>query len=243
MHLPGEALTAGAMAVLPVWTPGSYLVRDYARFLDRLILKDADGEPVPVEKVGTHRWRIPPRRTGCVLTYRLFCNDLTVRTNHVDAAHAHLVGAASFLYLEGQQDRPFRIQFQGWPGTWRVATGLPEEGGVYQARNHDELVDSPFELGTFRLHRWQCTGSAFELAITGEHCGDESRLLEGTQRIVEVCARLFGGFPFPRYVFLLTFSPGARGGLEHRDSTSLLADPFAFDKPEGYYEALHAHRP
>jgi len=243
MRLPAGTLAAGAVAALPVWTPGSYLVRDYARFLDRLVLKDSEGRLLPVDKEGTHRWRIPPCGTACTLIYRLFCNDLTVRTNHVDASHAHLLGSATFLYLEGQQERPFRIQFQGWPGTWRIATGLREEKGAYHASNHDELVDSPFELGNFRLHAWTCEGAAFEFAITGEHCGDESRLLEGTQRIVDVCARMFGGFPFPRYVFLLTFSPGARGGLEHRDSTSLLADPFSLDKPEGYYElfTLIAH--
>lgn len=243
VQLPAGALVAGAVAALPAWTPGSYLVRDYARFLDRLVLKDAQGETLPVEKLDKQRWRLPANESRCVLTYRLYCNDLTVRTNHVDAAHAHLVGSASFLYLEDQRDRPYEVQFQGWPGDWRVATGLPQGKGIFRAKDYDELVDSPFELGTFRLHEWKSGGTAFELAITGEHCGDEPRLLEGTQRIVEVCGRMFDGFPFDRYVFLLTFSPGARGGLEHRDSTSLLADPFALDKPEGYFElfTLIAH--
>src|SRR5512145_3068230 len=67
--LPAGALSAGAVVALPVWTPGSYLVRDYARFLDRLTLQTPEGKPVPIEKVGTHRWQIPPCRTGCTLTY------------------------------------------------------------------------------------------------------------------------------------------------------------------------------
>src|SRR5512145_807344 len=133
LHLPAGAVSAGAVVALPVWTPGSYLVRDYARFLDRLAVKGPDGRPVPFVKEGTHRWRIPPCRTGCTLTYRLFCNDLTVRTNHVDAVHAHLVGSATFLYLEGQPERPYRVRFEGWPGTWRIATGLQEECGEYLA--------------------------------------------------------------------------------------------------------------
>jgi predicted metalloprotease with PDZ domain len=114
---------------------------------------------------------------------------------------------------------------------------------VYCAKDHDELVDSPFELGTFRLHEWVCGNTIFEFAMTGDHCGDESRIVEGTKRIVDVCRQMFNGFPFERYVFLLTFSPGARGGLEHRDSTSLLGDPFALERPEGYYElfTLIAH--
>jgi predicted metalloprotease with PDZ domain len=243
LSLPADAVAEGAMAALPTWTPGSYLVRDYARFLDRVVLRDPKGKVLPIEKLDKQRWRIPALKAGGTLTYRLYCNDLTVRTNHADASHAHLVGSASFLYLEGQQGRPCDVRFEGWPKGWQVATGLPSHGGVFQARNHDELVDSPFELGTFRRHEWWCGKTAFEFAITGEHCGDETRILEGTQRIVDVCGRMFGGFPFDRYVFLLTFSPGARGGLEHRDSTSLLADPFALDRPEGYYDlfTLIAH--
>ena len=194
-------------------------------------------------KLDKQRWRVPALKTGGTLTYRLYCNDLTVRTNHVDSSHAHLVGSASFLYLEDQHDRPYDLQFHGWPRTWQIASGLPADQGHFHAKDHDELVDSPFELGTFRLHEWDCDKTAFECAITGEHCGDEGRIVEGTKRIVEACGRMFSGFPFDRYVFLLTFSPGARGGLEHRDSTSLLADPFSLDKAEGYYDlfTLIAH--
>lgn len=243
MHLPPEAVAQGAVAALPAWTPGSYLVRDYARFLDRVVLRDHLGRTLAVEKLDKQRWRLPALPKGGVLTYRLYCNDLTVRTNHVDGLHAHFVGSASFLYLEGQQGHASEVRFEGWPQGWKVATGLPSKRGTYLAKDHDELVDSPFELGTFRKHEWACGKAAFEFAITGDHCGNEARIIEGTQRIVEVCSELFGGFPFDRYVFLLTFSPGARGGLEHRDSTSLLADPFALDKPEGYYElfTLIAH--
>ncbi len=243
MHLPPEATGQAAVAALPAWTPGSYLVRDYARFLDRVSLKDDQGRNRAVEKLDKQRWRLPALPKGGVLTYRLYCNDLTVRTNHVDSVHAHLVGSASFLYLEGQQDRSTEVRFEGWPQGWKVATGLAAKRGTYLAKDHDELVDSPFELGTFRKHEWTCGKVAFEFAITGDHCGDEQRIVEGTKRIVDVCGGMFGGFPFERYAFLLTFSPGARGGLEHRDSTSLLADPFSLDKPEGYYElfTLIAH--
>lgn len=243
MHLPPEATARGTVVALPAWTPGSYLVRDYARFLDRVSLKDDRGRNRAVEKLDKQRWRLPALPKGGVLTYRLYCNDLTVRTNHVDSAHAHFVGSASFLYLEGQQDRSTEVRFEGWPQGWKVATGLAAKRGTYLAKDHDELVDSPFELGTFRKHEWTCGKVAFEFAITGDHCGDERRIVEGTRRIVDVCGRLFDGFPFERYAFLLTFSPGARGGLEHRDSTSLLADPFTLDKSEGYYElfTLIAH--
>jgi predicted metalloprotease with PDZ domain len=243
LTLPGDAAQAGAVLALPAWTPGSYLIRDYARFLDRLRARDEAGRELVLEKLDKQRWRVPPAQGPVTVSYRLFCNDLTVRTSHVDLEHAHLAGAAAFLYLEDQPGRPYRVRFQDWPGTWGVACALPEDGEGFLAPDYDALVDSPFELGTFRLHAFGHRGCEFRLAVTGRHAGDESRIVEGTRAIVEVCAELFDGLPMTRYLFLLTFSPRARGGLEHRDSTSLLADPHALDKPEGYYDlfTLIAH--
>ena len=243
LRFPPEAVAGGAVATLPAWTPGSYLVRDYARFLDRLTVEDGAGRPSPFEKVDKQSWRLTGAPDGLKVTYRLFCNELTVRTNHVDAAHAHLVGAASFLYLEGQTARPCVVKFEGWPKGWRVASALPRRDGGYLAADHDTLVDSPFELGTFRMHTFRVRGCDFQMAITGQHPGDEARIVAGTEAIVGACARIFGGLPFRRYLFLLTFSPRIRGGLEHKDSTSLLADPQQLERAEGYYDlfTLIAH--
>jgi predicted metalloprotease with PDZ domain len=243
LALPAEAVARGAVLALPAWTPGSYLIRDYARFLDRLTAVDADGQPLALEKLDKQRWRLAAGRGGATVSYRLFCNELTVRTNHVDAGSAHLVGAATFLYLEEPGPRPFRVAFAGWPGDWRIATALAPAGDGYLAADHDTLVDSPIELGRFRMHSYSQQGCDFRFAISGDHPGDETRILAATQAITAACAAIFGGFPGPRYLFLLSFCPGMRGGLEHRDCTSLLADPQQMEKAEGYWDlfVLIAH--
>lgn len=243
LAFPHGMAEEGAVLSLPAWTPGSYLVRDYARFLDRLRVVDGEGRPVPFEKLDKQRWRIAPAQGVLTVTYRLFCNELTVRTNHLDATHAHFVGAATFLRMEGREATPWHLTFPDWPRSWRAATALRREGGAFHAPDFDTLVDSPVELGTFHAHTFQVRGCEFLLAVTGHHAGNEERIAEATRAIVDVCAGIFGGFPFQRYVFLLTFSPRIRGGLEHRDSTSLLADPHALERPEGYWDlfTLIAH--
>jgi predicted metalloprotease with PDZ domain len=234
LALPAEAVAQGAVAALPAWTPGSYLVRDYARFLDRVRAQDGRKE-LHLEKLDKQRWRLPASKRDLRIRYRVYGNDLTVRTNHVDATHAQIIPAATFLYLEGQLDRPLEVRFEGFPPDWQVASALPQQEGAFLARDFDTLVDSPFELGTFRSLGFRSGGTAFELAMTGEYNGDEGRVLSAIQKIVEAAGAVFGGFPFQRYLFLITFTPGQRGGLEHRDCTSLLSDSHAFDKPEGYY--------
>ncbi|HJV39616.1 MAG TPA: PDZ domain-containing protein [Geothrix sp.] len=234
LTVPAEALGSGAVAALPAWTPGSYLVRDYARFVDRVRMLEGRRER-PLEKLDKQRWRVPASKRDLVLRYRVYGNDLTVRTNHVDAAHAQIIPAATFLYLEDQLDRPVEVRFEGFPGDWKVASALPQKQDARLAKDFDTLVDSPFELGAFRTRSFKTGGTAFELVFTGPHNGDEGRMAEATRKIVEAAGAIFGGFPFKRYVFFFTFTPKLRGGLEHRDCTSLIADSHAFDKPEGYF--------
>ena len=232
--IPAEAVAQGAVAALPAWTPGSYLVRDYARFVDRMRFIDGLRE-VPLEKLDKQSWRLPASTQDLRLRYRVYGNDLTVRTNHLDATHAQIIPAATFLYLQGQLDRPVEVRFEGFPAAWKVASPLPRKSGAHLAKDFDTLVDSPFELGTFRSRIFTSGGTTFDLAFTGAHNGDEDRIAEATQKIVAAAGVIFGGFPFQRYLFLFTFAPKLRGGLEHRDGTSLIADSQAFEKPEGYF--------
>jgi len=234
LTFPTDALTQGAVAAMPAWTPGSYLVRDYARFVDRMRVLEGRKERA-LEKLDKQRWQLPASKRELTVRYRVYGNDLTVRTNHVDATHAQIIPAATFLYLEGQLERPVTVAFEGFPSHWKVASPLPLKQGAYLAKDFDTLVDSPFELGTFRTRRFKQGGTTFELAFTGEHNGDEVRITEATEKIVAAAGAIFGGFPFQRYVFLFTFTPKLRGGLEHKDCTSLISDSHAFDKPEGYY--------
>ena len=116
-----------------------------------------------------------------------------------------------------------------------MASALPQKQGAHLAKDFDTLVDSPFELGAFRVRSFKAGGTTFELVFTGRHNGEEGRMADATRKIVEAAGAIFGGFPFRRYVFFFTFTPKLRGGLEHKDCTSLIADSHAFDRPEGYY--------
>src|ERR1700690_888598 len=158
LSFPVEAVAQGAVAAMPAWTPGSYLVRDYARFVDRVRVLDGRMER-PLGKLDKQRWQLPPSKRDLVIRYRVYGNDLTVRTNHVDATHAQIIPAATFLYLEGQLDRPVEVRFEGFSTGWKVASPLPLKDGAFLARDFDALVDSPFELGTFRLHSFHSGGT------------------------------------------------------------------------------------
>jgi predicted metalloprotease with PDZ domain len=240
----GRALGEPVVLFMPVWTPGSYLVREYARCIESL---SAD-PPARVTKLRKNAWRIEPRGAArIVVRYRVYANELTVRTNHVDETHAFLVGAALFLTIEGAEQLGAIVEIDA-PREWRVATSLPVAPGEgagphrYRAPDFDTLVDSPIEIGTHREERFEVLGKHHRYAIWPAGAigdADVHRLVDDTRTILEQEARLFGGgLPYEAYNLLLHLSPRGRGGLEHCDSAALVAPPTSFATRDAYLDLL-----
>jgi predicted metalloprotease with PDZ domain len=223
---------------MPVWTPGSYLVREYARHVEGL----AAAAPARAVKIRKNAWRLETGGARKVsVRYRVYANELTVRTCHVDETHAFLVGAALFLGVEGRLDLPARVEIDA-PATWRTATSLASSEGGLLAPDFDALVDSPIEVGLHREERFAVLGKSHRWAIWPPEGVPERKLpdlLKDTATIIEQEARLFGGgIPYDAYQLLLHVSPRSRGGLEHRASAALIASPASFTSREGYLDLL-----
>lgn len=234
LERPGEALELS----LPVWTPGSYLVREYARHLEGVEASDEAGQPVAVERLDKQRWRVLAGGAARVtVRYQVYANDLTVRTCHVDATHAFLSPAAVFLSARGREGSPHQVEVE-LPAGWRVATALPGGPTTFTAADYDELVDSPLEIGLQRVATFEALGRPHELVVWGRGDLDLPRLAADVQRIVEAHGAFWGGLPYRRYVFILHLTAKGRGGLEHLDSTVLLVPRLGFTTAQGYQDVL-----
>jgi predicted metalloprotease with PDZ domain len=225
---------------LPVWTPGSYLVREFGRHLQELECCTPDGKPLPVRKVDKATWRVDAREAAAVVArYRVYANDLTVRSAHLDDTHGFFNGACVFLVHPPLALAEARVTVEP-PEGWRVTVGLPEvRDNVFAARDYDELVDSPFEVGTHELCEFEAQGKCHRLAIWGEAPIARDVLLSDMHKIVDTAAAIFGdGVPYDDYTFLLMLAPNQYGGLEHMKSCALLASPFTFAPRKKYEEFL-----
>ncbi|HTS01937.1 MAG TPA: PDZ domain-containing protein [Thermoanaerobaculia bacterium] len=253
---PGKAAEAGGTLdlVLPVWTPGSYCVREFSRHIRDFSAKESSSKgrggrtPIEAVKVEKNRWRLtlPSKKSESPvllsISYRVYAHELSVRTSHLDSTHGYGNGANLFFYVEGRKDEPQEIAFR-LPRGWRTSMALPSKGGVFFASSYDELVDSPFECGTHRTIDFTVKGVPHTLAIWGEGNEEPARLVRDLRKLVREASALFGGLPYARYLFLLHLAPGARGGLEHRASQSVSLDPWTF-RPEKAYRGsilLFAH--
>lgn len=224
---------------MPVWTPGSYLVREYAKNLQDFSAEMTDKkQSLPICKVAKNHWQIETASTSKItVSYRVFANELSVRTNHLDATHGYFNGAALFLFIPGFEQQPIQITITLPKSEWQVTTTLPLVSGqanTFEAKDFDTLVDSPFEVGSHQIYNFEVLGKPHQLAVWGQGNLNPEKLIEDTQKIIEVEAKIFGGLPYDRYLFLLHLTNNSFGGLEHKESCALIYSRFGFRAKEKY---------
>ncbi|HUS63786.1 MAG TPA: PDZ domain-containing protein [Kofleriaceae bacterium] len=231
---------------MAAWAPGSYLIRDYARYLRDLVVTDAaTGRALEATQIDKRTWEVAPGGAAEVLVrYAVYGHELTVRTNHIDATHAFLHGPATFLFPTAARDRAVEVEVVA-PDGWPVVTGLEPLAGAqhrFTAAGVDELLDCPIHAGRVELRAFEAGGRPVRLAVWGHTETAAIFTLDHLARdvgaIIDAQAAKLDGLPCPHYTFILMLSPGAYGGLEHRNSSANLNTPFAFTGPKAYYELL-----
>ncbi len=219
---------AGLVVSLPVWIPGSYLVREFARHLSGLVARQG-GRAVEVEQIDKASWRVASRGAATLtLGYDIYAFDTSVRAAWLDARRAFFNGTSVCLRVHGREDEPQRLRLGALPRGWQVATAL--RGGArsgWEAADYDELVDHPVALGTFWRGGFTAGGVPHEFVVEGALPSfDGARLLADAKRICDTQIAFWHGRkapPFERYVFMLNAVDDGYGGLEHRASTALVA--------------------
>ena len=221
--------------MMAVWTPGSYMVREYSRHVETVSAAGADGRAVSIEKTDKNRWRVAAGGARTItVKYRVYAREMSVRTNWVEADFAMINGAPTFMTLADGARRPHEIAIEPARG-WRVSmTALPGAGGThrYRAPDYDALVDSPIIVGNPAVYEFTVDGKRHHLVNVGEAgVFDGARAAKDVETIVRAQQRMWGSLPYDRYVILnvLASVPGQipGGGLEHMNSTLLMAGRWA----------------
>lgn len=226
--------------VMPTWTPGSYLIREFGRNVLSFRPEDGAGAPLGWTKVDKHTWRVDPPADGTVrVRYQLYAHELSVRTSHLDASHGYVNGASAFLYAAGREREPVVLEVEA-PEGWRITTGLPktDRPEVFRAVDYDELVDCPLEIGTHELAVWEQEGRTHRFAVWGRGNLQLDRLVADTRKVVSAAKELFGELPYDEFTFIVHLVPGQYGGLEHRNSTSIMLDRWGFRGTLEYERAV-----
>lgn len=243
-----DPVASEELLVLPVWTPGSYLVREFERHVQDFVATDAKGQSLSWEKINKDTWRIMTNGArDWRATYRVYCNELSVRTSEVNSSHAFWNNATLLMYPAGFLHAPATLHILT-PQPWQVATGLPPVPGqknTFRAENFDVLYDSPVEVSNFKTILFEVKGVPHRIVIDGEGNYDPERMRADVKKIVETEVELMGGdIPYHDYTFILHLRSNTGGGLEHLNSTALGYPRFGFGpEPKERGEGVNSASP
>ncbi|AQZ98308.1 peptidase M61 [Comamonas kerstersii] len=222
---------AQQLVSLPVWIPGSYLVREFAKNLQELNARQ-NGQPIAVQQLSKHQWQLDCSANAPVeLSYLVNAYDTSVRTAWLDQRRGFFNGTSLLLRVHGQEAQPhqLRISPSAQVPDWKLATGLSavevdaQGFGTYTAGNYDELVDCPVEMGNFWSSSFTARGVPHRFVVAGAPASfDGERLLRDAQKVCEAEIDFWGVAPHSSYVFMLNVTHDGYGGLEHCNSTALI---------------------
>ncbi len=214
--------------MMPVWTPGSYLVREYSRQVEQVTAANGKtSATLNVKKTDKNHWLV-----DCIgadeiaLRYTLYCREMSVRTNWVEKDFAFLTGAATFLTRSDMLASPHVVHIDALPNWPKLATSLAavdtRNPWTRRAANFDELVDSPILLGAIDIQTFEAGGAKHHLAtLGGESFWDTVSAAKDVKKIVEIEQTFWQETPYKEYWFL-NLATETGGGLEHDNSCVLM---------------------
>lgn len=225
---------------MPVWTPGSYLVRDYAGKVHN-VSASSKGVSKRAEKISKNTWRVEPGNSDSItFSYRVYCNELTVRTSDVNEAHAFLNPSGVFMFARGLQHLPCKLSVE-LPKNWhKISTGLESAGtNKFSAANYDEFIDCPVEIGNQTILEFSIKNIPHRICIAGVGNYDPKQLISDFRKIAETQIRFFGNnIPYKHYTYIVHLVEKGGGGLEHLNSFVVQFPRLNFTDAKAYRKFL-----
>ncbi len=232
---------------LPVWTPGSYLVREYAKNIEGFAAF-SDNNVLKSSKIDKNTWRIvKEKNTSLRIKYKVYAYELTVRTSFLDDSHGYANGASVFMYIPQLMNEKYALQIIPHDSFEKISLALPLIAkNKYEVENYDLLVDSPIEIGNQEIIEFEAMGIKHTIAnySMDKLMYDKNKLIEDYKRVVTAASTVIGDkHPCKEYLFIIHHLPGIGGGLEHLNSTSCQTSPDVYQNVEKYigFLGLIAH--
>jgi len=222
---------------MPIWAPGSYLAREFAKNLNLVTAKDENGKLLQVKKTDKNTWNVQKGKAKKVIvSYDVYAFELTVRTSFLDLTHGFVSGSGIFMYVEGKKDLSGTVVVNPYKDFTKITTALlPAKEGVtsdgiqeFQFKNYDHLVDCPIEIGNQEEFDFKAAGINHHVAIYGPGNQDIEQLKIDMANVVEAATGVFGQNPNDQYTFIIHNVVDGQGGLEHTNSTVLSVNRWTY---------------
>lgn len=222
---------------MPVWAPGSYLIREFAKNVNLVKAYDEKGSVLPVQKTSKNTWKIQKGNARKVrVNYEVYSFELSVRTSFLDLTHGYVSGTGVFMYVESLRAKPGTLNVFPHASFKKITTAMPKAGeGVisdgkqsFTFTNYDQLVDCPIEIGNQEVFDFMSAGVKHTVALYGDGNYDIAKLKTDMAKITQTATDVFGENPNKEYVFIVHNVVDGQGGLEHINSTTLSVNRWTY---------------
>ncbi len=222
---------------MPVWTPGSYLLREYSRHVDQVTATAEDGTALSTVKTTKNRWSIACGQHSRVrLCYRLYGHEVNIRGNWIEPDFAFLNGGALFITSVEHAQRPYEVKIllpAGWRSVYTALTPTAEPTR-FTAPDYDTLADSPILAGSPQVDSFEVDGAPhFLVTVGGTGVWDNARTAQGLAKVVQTQRDFWGSLPGKQPYYVFNLLNGGRSGIEHRQGFVLSADRWLSRTPSG----------
>jgi predicted metalloprotease with PDZ domain len=224
---------------LPVWN-ALYQVRDFSQYVNWVKAQTTSGQSLTVRLLDKSRWAVEGTETGAVVDYEIyvdqpgpfsaqlnehhaFFNFAQILMYPVDARVSYFYAQGIPAHLAGEKEAPMQVSFADLPAGWRIATALSGAGNTFDAKNYEELVDSPVEIGTFQEAAFDQGGGHYRVAVDADAADyNMDKIVAMLRSITAAGTAWMNDRPFDTYLFIYHFPRGpAGGGMEHAYSTAI----------------------
>ncbi len=232
MEVEADIPTLGADQLelfMPVWTPGSYLIREYARNIDRIDASTTKGDSIKITKTTKNRWVVPSAGLDRIrVTYRIYGWEINVRSNWIEGDFAMINGAPTFLsVVDNFQQRPYQVKVElpeSWAGVY-CALPAAKQPHTYFAPDFDTLIDSPILAGSPQVDSVDVNGVPLYLVtLGGAGVWDNPRALRNVAALAKTQQEFWGNYPSDQPYYIFNLLTGFRGGLEHKNGFVMTGD-------------------
>lgn len=226
---------------MPVWAPGSYLVREFSKNVNLVRAFDDKGKEIQVQKKKKNTWTISIDGNKKIrVKYEVYSFELSVRTPFLDLTHGFVSGSGVFMYVEGYKDKKGILEVIPHSSFKTITTALPKaaisvqkDGSqTFEFSNYDQLVDCPIEIGNQTVFDFMASGTKHTVAMYGEAFYDIESLKIDMTKIIDVETAIFGSNPNKDYVFIVHNVVDGQGGLEHANSCVLSVNRWTYSGSE-----------
>lgn len=224
---------------MAAWTPGSYLIREYAKNVEQ-VKASLNSETVSIKKTKKNTWRVfipTTLKAGkLAVNYQVYAYEMSVRTSFLDDSHGYINPASVFMYTDEFANASIGLKIIPHASFSKVSTAIAstDQKFTYVAKNLDEFIDSPIEIGNHQVFSFKVKGIPHQIAFYGPAKVDTTKFLKDVEKMCLTAMQVVGDHPCDHYLFIIHNLNRGGGGLEHLYSTTCQVSRAAYENENGY---------